>query len=102
MLEGSCYKALNNKHIFSNGGITRAKDELTHLESEQEVGSCHTKHMEMEREADSLIAYHWCWTADSFRTLEDQTVWNNGGIPNLHKAQSKQHYRSPTKRDYTN
>ena len=25
------------------------------------------KHMEMEREADSLIAYHWCWTADKLQ-----------------------------------
>ena len=68
MLEGSCYRALNNKNIFSNGSITRAKDELIHLKSEQEIGSCHPKHMEMEREPDSLIAYHWCWTADKLQT----------------------------------
>ena len=89
MLEGSCYKALNNKHFFSNGGITRAKDELTHLVSELEIGSCTRSTWRWQGRLILSLPITGAGLQTSFRTLEDQMVWNNGGFPNLHKAQSK-------------
>ena len=88
-MEGSCYKALNNKHIFSNGGINRAKDELTHLESELEIGSRTRSTWRWKGKLILSLPITGAGLQTSSRTLEDQMVWNNGGFPNLHKAQSK-------------